>query len=105
MRMVPEFGFGSFEPAHFPVVCKIVNLPVFADFPTISNEMLTGALAAYACQDGISPEDRKMAEDALFEVSNLTALATRALVAFAQGLSKPGDEGDKWYAFASSLAG
>lgn len=103
--MVPEFTFGSFMPAHFPVVCKVVNLPVFADFPTISNEMLTGALAAYSCQEGISPEDRKMAEEAMFEVSNLTNLTTCALVAFAHGLAEPGDEGDKWYAFASSLAG
>lgn len=102
---MPEFTFGSFEPAHFPIVCKVVKLPVFADFTIISNDMLTGALAAYSCQDGIDPEDRKLAEEAMFEVSNLTALATRALVAFAQGLSKPGDEGDKWYAFASSLAG
>lgn len=103
--MVPEFTFGSFEPAHFPVVCKVVKLPVFADFTIISNDMLTGALAAYSCQDGIDPEDRKLAEEAMFEVSNLTGLATRALVAFAQGLTEPGEEGDKWYAFASSLAG
>lgn len=103
--MVPEFTFGSFEPAHFPVVCKVVKLPVFADFTIISNDMLTGALAAYSCQDGIAPEDRKLAEEAMFEVSNLTGLATRALVAFAQGLTEPGDEGDKWYAFTSSLAG